>query len=94
MKAKAFVTVAALIIGLWCEGLIEVCGFVVREAHDDIVVVEDCAGELYLLDENDGWMVGDFAVALKSTNGTEDPKDDEILLMKPFGFDVCFKEAD
>ena len=90
-KVKAVVTVAALIVGLWCEGLIEICGLVVRESHDDIVVVEDCTGNLYLLDENDGWGVGDFAVALMSTNGTEDPRDDEILLMKPFGFDVCFK---
>lgn len=93
MKAKAFVTVAALIVGLWCENLIDVCGVIVRESHDDIVVVEDCTGNCYMLDENDGWMVGDYAVVLMGTNGTDDPRDDEIILMKPFGFEVCMKEG-
>lgn len=89
MRAKTFVTVAALILGLWMDDLIYPAAMIVRESHDDIVVLESTTnGHLYLLDENDGWLVGELAVAVMGTNGTEEVEDDEIIIMGPTGYKV------
>ena len=97
MRLKTMVTVTALVVGLWCEDLIYPAALLVREAHDDIVVVEHTtSGHLFVLDENDGWEVGDLAVGIMGTNGTEEFEDDEIILMGPSGYKVSdlTKESD
>ena len=89
MRLRTAVTVAALVLGLWMDDLIYPAAMIVREAHDDIVVVEHTtSGHLFVLDENDGWEVGDLAVAVMGTNGTEEFEDDEIILMGPTGYKV------
>lgn len=46
---------------------------------DNIVVCEDCEGELWVFEGCEGWQEGDFASLLMDTCNTEDIYDDEIV---------------
>ena len=97
MSLRNMAVVTALVVGLWCENLIYPAALLVREAHDDIVVVEHTtSGHLFIVEDADGWEVGDLAVGIMGTNGTEEMEDDEVIIMGPSGYKVkdLTKESD
>ena len=49
---------------------------------EDVVTVQDGAGNLWRFDGAEDWGVGDLAALLMNDNGTEDIRDDSILLVR------------
>ena len=49
---------------------------------EDVVTVQDGAGNLWRFLDAEDWGVGDLAALLMNDNGTEDIRDDSILLVR------------
>ena len=49
---------------------------------EDVVTVQDGAGNLWRFDGAEDWQTGDLAALLMNDNGTEDIRDDSILLVR------------
>lgn len=47
-----------------------------------LVTVMDCNGNLFLFEDEDDWMVGDFLTAVMNDCGTESILDDEIVSVR------------
>lgn len=49
------------------------------DKEKDLVICEDCEGELWVFEGCEGWQEGDFASLLMDTCNTENIYDDEIV---------------